>query len=256
MTVGAIIQARMSSSRLPGKVMMNIDGENPILYYVISQLRHSKLLDKIVIATTDHNEDEQIVKYVNELGVDYFRGSLTDVLDRYYQCAKKFSFSTIVRVTSDNPFVDPTIVDRAIEKFNSKKFDIVSNSSLAGKRTFPYGTDVEVFSMESLEKTWQNARKPSEREHVTPYIYNNKEIFRIGNLTHEKDLSHLRWTVDRKSDIEFVRTVISKIKKRPILLNDIISLLLKEPELIEINKKFIIDEGYHKSLKIDKELGF
>ena len=252
MKTGAIIQARMSSVRLPGKTMMKLDGKNSVLYYVITQLQHSDFLEKIVVATTDQREDDKIVKFVSNMDIDYFRGSLTDVLDRHYQCAKKFSFTTVVRVTSDNPLIDPTIVDKAIEKFNSNSYDLVTNSLT---RTFPQGTEVEVFSFQALEKAWINAKKPSEREHVTAYFYNNKNDFEIFDLTYSENISHLRWTVDRIPDLEFVRAVVSKLEKKPILMTDILYLLSKEPHLIDINKNYVFEEGYLKSLENDKKLG-
>ena len=247
--IGCIVQARMGSSRLPGKVMLKLD-ENPVLYYVLKQLQSSKLIEKIVVATTTLDQDDVIEDYVKNMGIDVFRGSSNDVLDRYYQCATKFSFSTIIRITSDNPLIDPTIVDNLIQKFISNSYDCLTNAYV---RTFPYGTEVEIFSFESLEKAWKNATKPSEREHVTPYLYNNSGNFKIFNVEHPKNISNLRWTIDRKNDLTLVKSIISKIKKRPILMNDILDLFSKEPELFEINKNQIPNEGYQKSLKEDEE---
>ncbi len=248
--IGCIIQARMGSSRLPGKVLMNLDKANSMLYYVIKQLQNCKSLNKIILATTISEDDEKIVKFSKDMGIDYFRGSVKDVLDRYYKCAKKFSVQTIVRVTSDCPLIDPTIVDRIVEIFNSNSYDYVC---MHKPRTFPQGTEPEVFSFSALEKAWQNAEKTSEREHVTPYFYHNPDKFQIFNLTNTENLSHLRWTVDRRNDLEFIKKIISKIKKRPILMIDILKLLKKEPDLIEINKDHIPDEGYLKSLKEDED---
>lgn len=233
MRIGCIIQARMGSTRLSGKVMMNIDNKNPLLYYVITQLQHCKLLDKIIVATTTLKEDDVIADYVKHMGIDCFRGSPQNVLDRYYQCAKKFLICLIVRITADNPLIDPTIVDMAIEKFNSDSYDYATNTI---PRTFPYGTEVEVFSIKSLKKIWNEAKKPSEREHVTPYFYNNPSKFNILNIKYSQNISYLRWTVDRYNDLKLVRLITSKIKKRPILMTDIISLLSKEPQLTEINR--------------------
>lgn len=255
MKIGAIVQVRMSSSRLPGKVMMKIDSKHPVLYYVITQLQVSKLLDEIVVATSTREEDDVIVDYVNNLDISYLRGSSEDVLDRYYQCAKKFSFSVIVRITSDCPLIDPTIVDKVIEKFKLDSYDVVTNSRPFA-RTFPQGTDVEVFSFQALEKAWKNAKKPSEREHVTPYFYNNESDFKIYYLDHSEDFSHLRWCVDRMLDLELVRKIVSKIKKRPILMTHILDLFSKEPHLQDINKDYIVDEGGLKSLEEDKKVGF
>jgi spore coat polysaccharide biosynthesis protein SpsF (cytidylyltransferase family) len=248
--IGCIIQARMGSTRLPGKVMLKLDKENPALYYVLKQLQSSKLLEKLVVATTILDEDDAIDDYAKFMGVDVFRGDANDVLDRYFQCAKKFLFSTIVRITSDNPLIDPTIVDDMIKKFTSNSYDYLTNSRV---RTFPYGTEVEIFTFKALEKAWKNAKKPSEREHVTPYFYNNPDQFKIFNVENSTNTSNLRWTIDRQNDLILVKSIVSKIKKRPILMTDILELFSQEPKLFEINKDQTKNEVYEKSLKNDEE---
>jgi len=240
----------MGSTRLPGKVMLPVDDSNSIIWYVTRQLQQSKMCDKLVIATTTNSEDEKIVDFAKKNSISYFRGSTQDCLDRYYQCAKSFLFSIIVRITSDNPLIDPTLVDEAIKLFKDGSYDYVTNSK---PRSFPQGTEVEVFSFGALEKAWKEAKKPSEREHVTPYFYNNPDKFRMLNITNQKNISNLRWTVDRVEDLDFVRAIVTRIKKTPILMNDILRLLEKEPQLTEINKNHLIDEGYLKSLNEDKK---
>jgi len=247
--ISCVIQVRMGSSRLSGKVLMSVEGKNPLLYYVINQLKYSKLIDRIIIATTKLPEDNIIIKIANEMDVQTFRGSTTDVLDRYYQCAKKFSLINIVRITSDNPLIDPTLVDQVIEKFIEGSYDYVTNCN---PRTFPQGTEAEIFSFKALERAWKNSKKSSEREHVTPYFYNNPDKFKIFKIIHHKNLSKLRWSVDREPDLELVRAIVSKIKKRPILMKDIIALFEIEPKLVEINKDYAMNEGYLKSLGEDK----
>lgn len=247
--IGCIIQARMGSSRLPGKIFKKIDEKYTVLEYVISQLKHSKLINTIIVATTNSTKDDVINEFLTKMHFQCFRGNEDDVLDRYYKCAKKYSISTIVRITSDNPLTDHTIVDKVIRKFSTNEWDYVSNKL---ERTFPQGTEVEVFSFDVLEKAWKNAKKPSEREHVTPYFYTNPQIFRISNIRYEKNISNLRWTIDRMPDLEFVRTIVSRIKERPILMSHILEVLSKEPDLIKINKNHIIDESYIKSLKNDE----
>lgn len=232
--IGCVIQARMGSERLPGKVLMNLDNENPALYYSIKQLQSAKLLDKIVVATTDLTEDDVIIEYVKKLGIDYFRGNSENVLDRYYNCAKKYSFSVIVRIPADKPLIDPQIIDQVIEKFNSNSYDYISNFLVS---SFPSGTEVEVFSFGALEKTWKEATSSYDKEHVTPFIYNNKTKFKIENFKSDENLSHLRWALDWPEDLKLIRIIISKIEKRPILLKDILELMSKEPELKKINKK-------------------
>ena len=249
--IDCIIQARMGSTRLPGKVMMKVDKTNTILSHVINQLKNSKKIDRIIIATTDLQEDDIIVNHAKILKTDLFRGNAVDVLDRYYQCAKKISSKIIVRITADNPLIDPDIVDDVINQFLKNSFDYITN---ANPRTYPYGTEVEVFSFQALEEASNNAENPSEREHVTPYFHNNKEEFKISNIKLTENLSHLRWTVDRENDLKFVKKIISEIKNRPILMQDIIKLISKKPEILDINKNHIPNEGYLKSLNEDKFL--
>ena len=248
--IGCIIQARMGSSRLPGKVMEKLDQDNTVLSYVNRQLKHSKFLDDIVVATTSLKRDEVIVDFLEREGIKYFCGDEENVLDRYYQCAKKFSMSEIVRIPSDKPLIDPDIVDKCIQVFLSKKYDYVTTFL---EPSFPYGTEVEIFSFDALEKTWKNAKLPSEHENVTPYIYNNKDKFQIYNVKNSIDLSHLRWVVDRAEDLELVRQLVSKIDKDPILMQDILEVFESDPKLAEINSNVRHDEGYKKSLKKDQE---
>jgi len=244
--IGCVIQARMGSSRLPGKVLMKLSENWSTLGFLLNQLSFSTLIDKIIIATTNLEQDDIIEQTAKNLGIKYFRGNSDDVLDRYYNCAKKFQIDDIVRITSDCPLIDPGIVDDVISKYKSGNYDYFTNTL---NRTYPIGTDVEIFSFEILEKTWQNATLPSEREHVTPFIRNKKMNFRVGNLENKKKLDHLRWTLDRQEDLDLIREVISKISKNPILMNDILNLFSTEPQLIKINENISQNEGIIKSLK-------
>ena len=236
--IGCIVQARMGSSRLPGKTLLKIDDKKTVLEFGINQLTSSNLLDKIIVATTNLKSDDVIENFVKNMNVDVFRGKSNDVLDRYFQCAKHFSIDTIVRITGDNPLVDPMIIDNLIQKFTLNSYDYLSNAHV---RTFPYGTEVEIFSFKSLEQAWKNAILPSEREHVTPYFYNNSNLFNIHNEKQSNDISNLRWTVDREDDLFLVKSIVSKIIKRPILLDDILNLFSKEPKLFKINETQIRD---------------
>lgn len=231
--IGCIIQARMNSTRLPGKVLMNIDGKFPALFYTVEQLKNSKLLEKIVIATSSNQEDNDIEKFCRKYNIKCFRGSLENVLDRYYQCAKEFGITTIVRIPADKPLIDPEIVDEVIQKFKENSFDCVTNFQPS---TIPSGTEVEIFSFSALETVWKNASSAFDKEHVTPYIYKNKEQFKIFNVVNKEDLSNFRWALDYKEDLELIRKIVMKIEKRPILTRDIINLLNKEKELIKINQ--------------------
>ena len=240
----------MGSSRLPGKILKKIDKDYTVLDSVLNQLQESKFIEKIIIATTVLDEDQKVVSFCNKKNIPYYKGHPYDILDRYYECAKQFSISAIVRITSDNPLIDPTLVDQVIKKFSSDGYDYVANFI---KRTFPYGTEAEIISFSALEKIWKKAKKPSEREHVTSYILNNPEEFNIGEIQNSENLSHLRWTVDRENDLELVKNLVSKIKARPILMENILKVLSMNPELLELNKDNLKDEGYKKSLIEDQE---
>ena len=247
--IAVIIQARMNSNRLPGKVMMKIKNK-PLLHYVLNQIRYSNLVEKIIVATTDLTDDDIIEEFVLKEGIDCYRGSSKDVLDRYYQCAKEFKIETIVRISADCPLIEPNIIDVVIRKFLDGKYDYVTNSLT---RTFPYGMDVEIFSFKTLENAWKNAKLPSEREHVTPYIYNHLKEFKKFNVTNSENFSNLRIVVDRENDFQLIKKILSKIEKQPILLKDILELFKKEPDIFLINKDYQTDEGYLKSLKEDKD---
>jgi spore coat polysaccharide biosynthesis protein SpsF (cytidylyltransferase family) len=239
----------MGSSRLPGKVLMKSGNGMPLLYHVINQLRHCSKVKNLVIATTTNQEDDEIEKFADNNSVNVFRGSEKDVLDRYFQCAKKYSFSTIVRITSDCPLIDPQIVDKVIERFFSGNYDYATNTLI---RTFPIGTDAEVFSFSALETAWKNAQLPSEREHVTPHL-RNKGNFKTINVENDTNISNLRLTVDRIEDFELIKEILNNISINPIHLEDILELFSRKPELIEINKHVNHNEGFNRSLKEDQE---
>jgi spore coat polysaccharide biosynthesis protein SpsF (cytidylyltransferase family) len=232
----AIVQARMGSTRLPGKVMADICGK-PVLMHVIDRLKGCKLLDDIVIATTINNIDDIIFNAVKnyDKSIGLFRGSEENVLERYYLAAKKFNVDVVVRVTSDDPLIDPTVVDDLINEFLMNSCDYVSNSL---NRTFPLGLDAEVFSFDALERAHQNASQDYEREHVTPYIIENPDKFKLLNVSNNIDLSHLRWTLDTKEDFEFIDAVYQRIypEKQMFFMGDVLDLLDHEPGLIDINK--------------------
>jgi len=238
----------MGSSRLPNKVLMKINEEQTVLEHVINQLSFSKSIKKIIVATTNLKQDDVIEELVKKIGIDVFRGDSSDVLDRYYQCAKKFNLDNILRITSDCPLIDPEIIDKIIRKYEIEKYDYVTNTLI---RTFPIGLDAEIFSFNVLEKTWRNATLPSEREHVTPFIRNKKMDFRLGNIEYEQDLSKIRITLDRKEDYELIKLITNEFKKRPILLQDIIKLFENKPELMKINEEIHHNEGMKKSLELD-----
>jgi len=212
----------------------------PVLWHLIRRLERSKLIDKIVVATTQNREDVPILRLCKKIGVDVFVGSEEDVLDRYYKAAKQHGATVIVRITADCPLIDPRIMDRVIRYYleNKGKFDFVSTNHPA---TFPDGLDTEVLSFEALEKAWRNAKKPYEREHVTPYIWDQPEKFRIGNVENDEDLSTKeRWTLDYEEDFQFIKTVYENLYKEGeiFFMEDVLQLLKEKPELSEINKKY------------------
>jgi len=230
-----IVQARMGSSRLPGKTMELITPDKRVIDFVVNQLQSSKLIEKIIVAIPDLIEDDLVYKHLVSKNIQTFRGSGKNVLDRYYQCAKIESNSIIVRITADCPLIDPKIVDNVIQKFIENKFDYVSNTH---PRTFPSGTETEVFSFNALEKAWKETSDDFDKEHVTPYFYKNLDKFTIGNFKQENNQSKYRWTVDYEEDLEFVRFIVNNTSKNPILTADIIELIKKYPDIIKINKKY------------------
>ena len=252
MTIGCIIQARMGSTRLPGKVLLDVTKGKPVLYYVINQLKHCKSIEKIIVATTTLQEDDKIVQFCIDNKVSYFRGDSKNVLERHYRCAEKFSLSKIIRMPSDKPLLDPEVVDKVVEIFNTNHYDYVTNWSISAP-TFPSGTEVEVVSFDALKKVWEKSTLPSEKEHVTNYIYNHRDDFRIFNVINSENLSNFRWAVDRIEDLRLVREIVSRIHKSPILVKDILELFKNEPSLIEINRQVDRNEGNTRSEKVDEE---
>jgi len=231
MKIVGIVQARMGSTRLPGKVLKKVNGI-PLLQYQLERMRQAKLLDELVIATT--STSDAIFKFCKENNVQYFLGSENDVLDRYYQTAKNYGADIVVRMTSDCPVIDPNIIDCIIEYFLNNDFDYVSNTI---KRTFPRGMDTEVLTMDALKHAYNKAQKEYEREHVTPYIYLNSNQFKIGHYFGKIDNSHIRLTVDTKEDFELISLIISELyeKDNNFTLEHILKMLEAEPELLKIN---------------------
>lgn len=236
MKVVAIIQARMGSTRLPGKVMKEILGK-PVILWDLDRISLSKFIDEIVVAIPYGKENDVIVdtikKYNDEIVTT--RGSEDDVLDRYYQAAVQTNADVVVRITSDCPLIDHVVIDEVIKQFLDDDCDYCSNSLI---RTYPRGLDTEVFSFKALETAWNEAKKDYEREHVTPYIIENPDKFKLLNVANDIDLSHLRWTLDTKDDFEFIGAIYERIysKKQLFLMDDVLELLDREPELIDINR--------------------
>ena len=246
----AILQARMSSSRLPGKVLKPILGK-PMIQYEIERIRKSRHIDKLVLATSDDAADDCLVNMCKLHNINVFRGSLQDVLDRYYQCAKQYQAKYIVRLTGDCPVIDWTIIDQVIEKHIEDGNDYTSNTL---NPTYPDGLDVEVFNFSAIEDAWNKAQLLSEREHVTPYIYKNPQKFKLGCLKNNIDLSALRWTVDEHEDFLFITQIYERLYpvNKDFLMKDVVDLIKQIPDLSAINSGFQRNEGMEKSLAEDK----
>lgn len=231
----AIIQARMNSSRLPGKVLFELYGK-PMLLNIIERVSRSKHLDKVVVATSNKESDDSIVQLVEGYGFDCFRGDLDNVLDRFYSCAKNYQPKSVVRLTADNALVDSGIIDEAIETFEKEKVDY-----LYYKSTLPLGMCVEVFTFAALTKAHIEATNKECLEHVTPYIKNNKQKFKILNYVKvgDVDYSNLRFTMDTKEDYKFVKNFYQYFAGNDFSYKDLLNALKIHPEWIQINNMIV-----------------
>lgn len=246
----AIIQARLGSTRLPNKVLLKL-GDKTIIEHVVERVKNSKLIDDVLVATTISKNDLEIVSFCAQRGIRIFIGSEEDVLDRYYQAAKLIAPTNVIRITSDCPMIDPEIIDKIIQTHVDKSADYTSNTL---EETFPDGLDAEVFSLAALKTAWQDSTLRSDREHVTPFIKNNPTRFKLVSVTNDRNLSHLRWTIDQIEDYEFLQEIFSKLYSRNPFFKtlDILSEIEKNPKLAQINGGIIRNEGYLKSLDRDK----
>ncbi|WP_430788226.1 cytidylyltransferase domain-containing protein [Virgibacillus flavescens] len=235
MKVAAIIQARMGSTRLPGKVLKKVL-KKPLLAYQLERVQRSNYLNEILVATTDQNKDDAIVSFCQNYGLSVFRGSETDVLTRYYNAADYVKADVIVRLTSDCPLIDPNQIDKVIERYHSHNHPLqyVSNTL---KRTLPRGMDTEVFSIQALQKAYEKAESKTDREHVTRYIVNNPQLFKLSNVSNSINYSHHRWTVDTIEDFSLIKKIIETLyPAHPFFsLEDVIELLEKNPKWQLIN---------------------
>lgn len=235
LNIVAIVQARMGSTRFPGKAMREVLGM-PLISFCVERLLLCKNLNKIVVAVPNNPRDQIIIDFCRKNHISYFIGSEDDVLDRYYQAALTFNADAIVRITGDCPLCDPKIVDEVIQVYIRKfpNYDYVSNVI---NRTYPRGLDVEVFSMECLEKMKRYAATASEKEHVTTYLVNHLDRFKVFSVTQEKDLSSYRWTVDTKEDFLLVKSILEALypNNPHFSSEDILKMYEKRPEWREIN---------------------
>jgi spore coat polysaccharide biosynthesis protein SpsF len=232
--VGAVIQARMGSSRLPGKVLLDIAG-TPMLGRVVDRARRGRSVNLVIVATTTGPQDDPLAAYARSLSVDVFRGDENDVLDRYYQAAKAFDLDVVARITSDCPLLDPGILDTVVQAVidAGEPVDFCSNTL---QRRFPRGLDVEVAPLATLDRLWRTALLPHYRAHVFPYIYEHPAEFVTRSVTDTVDRSYMRWTVDTDEDLRFVREVYRQLRPEPGHWRDVVALLERQPELLQINE--------------------
>ncbi len=241
LNIAVVVQARMTSSRLPGKVMLNILGE-PLLWRMIERLQQVKRIIHIVIATSDTAEDDAIERFCKKYDIDCYRGSMNDVLDRHWQVGHLTQADVVVKIPSDCPLIDPAVVDKVLDFYveNQAKYDYVSNLHPA---TYPDGNDVEVMSFKALTKAWEEATRPLELEHTTPYLWENPDKFRIGNVVWETGLDYSmshRFTIDYHEDYQFIERVFEELYpvKPYFSLEDVLKLLTQKPEIMELNAQW------------------
>lgn len=244
----AIIQARMGSTRLPGKVMLKVL-DKELLYYQIERLKLCKCIAKIIIATSTSKKDYLIEQFCQKNLISYFRGSENNVLSRYYECALKFKVKTVIRITADCPLNDPYLLDRAIKHYlKHQQYDLLSTDP-----SYPEGYDFDIIPFKTLSIAWKEASLPSEREHVTSYIWNNPK-FKTYRFSLKKDYSFLRLAVDEKIDFEVIKKILEEIYPKKgvnFTLEDILNLRKEKPLLFQKNIHIIRNEGYLKSVQED-----
>lgn len=234
--VVAIIQARMASSRLPGKVLADIEGE-PMLARVVDRVRRAKSVDEVVVATTTSQDDIEVVQFCDLREITVFNGDPADVLDRYYQCAKSEKADVIVRITGDCPLIDPDLIDLTTRALldADPELDFVANR-LPQNRTYPIGLDTEVCSFRALEIAWEEADRPYQREHVMPFIYEHEDRFQIRIIEYEMNFGELRWTVDTTEDLELVRQIYKHFGGRDdFSWLEVLHLFEERPDFAKIN---------------------
>ena len=250
----AILQARMTSTRLPNKVLREVN-DIPLLKYECERILRSKKIDKLILATSLDKSDDSIENFAKRNNLDIFRGSLEDVLSRYYKCAKAFKEDenirnlNIIRITGDCPIIDPQIIDEVIEYFNKNNCDYVSNTLIP---TYPDGMDIEIFTFKTLEIAYREAIFKSDREHVTLFIKTNNKFKKL-NYASKYDFSHLRMTVDEENDFELIKIILENLYENNPNFSylDVISFMSKNPTSFFINSNIIRDQGLLKSLKED-----
>jgi spore coat polysaccharide biosynthesis protein SpsF len=246
--VVAVVQARLGSSRLPGKALALLAGK-PMFHHIVERLRTCATVHDLILATTDDPADEALVECAGALGVRTYRGSVDDVLDRMVGAGRSAGADVMVRVTGDDPFKDPEVTDLAVLRLLEDGAEYVSNTLVP---TYPEGVDIEVVTMDALGRAWSEAQLHSEREHVTPYIWKQPDRFRLVNITHTTDLSSMRWTVDYPEDLAFARAVYDELYHGAVFgMRQVLDLLARRPELALLNQGIVRNAGYVRSLETD-----
>lgn len=246
--VTAILQGRLSSTRLPGKVMLPLV-EKPVMQHVYERILHCRFLDRIIIATTKNPEDDAIDELFGRLNVPVFRGSASDPLDRYYRAAKQFNVHHIVRIMADCPLVDPQVVDAVVKQYFNGNYDFCY---LGGD--FPVGLDTTVFSFSTLEQCWLKSEYQYEREHITLYITSHPEKFKIGVCELFNGLGHLRWAMDHQVDYELIRAIYNALYQpgKIFLTRDVLEFLRTQVRLSQLNSGIPRDEGIRRAIEEEK----
>ena len=252
----AIVQARMGSTRFPGKVLTPVLGV-PLLEHLVERVRRAATLDGVMVATSEEAADDAIADYCTRRDYQLFRGSADDVLDRYYRAAAVAEAETIVRLTADCPLLDPDVIDTVVRAFHDGGYDYAANTA-PPPSTFPDGMDVEVFSRHSLDRAWRDAKEPSHREHVTFYFWQNPELFRTMQLDHDPDWSACRLTVDYPEDLKLVCAVLEALgpSNPAFMMDDIIEYLEMNPETKRLNQHIPGNQGWKSALRKDRESGY
>lgn len=250
MKVVALIQARMKSTRLPGKILKKINNKT-LIEILIGRLKHCKAIDKIIIATSTDQSNDILTDLVSSLGVEVYRGSEDDVLDRFYNALANQSFDYVVRITSDCPLIDPALVDNVIEFTINSDVDYGSNCAINNEQ-FPDGQDIEVFKYQALKKTWEIAQLPSEREHVTPFIRKNINVL-FSSIFYDNEINygHIRMTVDTQEDLDAIYVLVKDLGDNKNWL-DYTNYIISNPKKFH-NQNIIRNEGFQKSLLNDKK---
>lgn len=230
-----MLQARMGSNRLPGKVLASVIGRR-MLALIVKRVLRARYIDQLVVVTTQSPEDDPIEAVVTDLKILCFRGAEVDCLDRYYQAARQFKPEVVVRLTGDNPLVDSGFVDWVVKQYLSANppYDYIDTSL---SKTFPIGLSVEVFSFTALATAWKEDTNLQLREHVTPFIYRNPGRFRICHLASSQNYSHMRWTVDTPEDLAFVRRIYDHFGHDRFSWQEVLTVLEQHPEWLEINRR-------------------